>query len=52
MEKEKTLTLKNAFMDASFTGILLIIFSLLGYYSREFAIDLHAMSFLDGWGAF
>lgn len=52
MGKEKITVLKNIFIDISYSGVLLIIFGLLGYYSREFALDLQALSVLDEWGAF
>ena len=38
--------------DSALIGAITIAFTILGYISREFALDMQANFFSTGWGAF
>ena len=42
---------RNFSLDFAIAAIILVAFMMLGYYAREFALDLQ-VNFLGGWGAF
>ncbi|MCK5460482.1 hypothetical protein KAI58_00665 [Candidatus Gracilibacteria bacterium] len=52
MKKDCVLTVKNLFLDLAIAGTLLLLFMVLGYISREFALEIQTNILFGDWGFF